>query len=422
MEKGVVECRCSVEFTYARAPTSAMDMLSVGPTLFLKPGHVQPVWAGHPWVYAQAALRIEGGAVAGEELAVVDPRGNFLGKGFYSPASAIPVRILSRDPNQKLDAAFFEDRIRQAEDMRRGLGVASDRTDGYRVVHAEGDGLPGLIVDRFRDAISVQFATKGLKLREGLIYAALDRIFKPKAILDRTSEKYAKAEGFNAGEGLVRGAPLDAYTFRELGFEYRIPTGIGHKTGYYFDQRDVRARVETLSRGKRVLDAYGYVGSFALAAARGGAREVVSVDESLLASEAGAECARLNGLSARIKFIKDDARHILTNANREYDLAVVDPPRLAPNRKSRENALMHYTKLAALACRTVKPGGILVFCSCSSTIDLPSLTRALATGAQRANVTARVLERMFQAADHPVSAAFSEGLYLKVLVAQLTPR
>jgi 23S rRNA (cytosine1962-C5)-methyltransferase len=399
-----------------------MDIVSVGPTLYLKAGHVQPVWAGHPWVYAQAVARIEGGAVGGEELSVVDPRGNFLGKGFYSPGSAIPIRILSRDPNQKFDAAFFEDRIRQADDLRKALKISSAETDGYRVVHAEGDGLPGLIVDRFRDSLSVQFATKGLKLREGLIYTALDRIFKPKAILDRTGEKYAKAEGFNPGEGVVRGTALEAYAFRERGFEYRIPTAIGHKTGYYFDQRDVRARVESIAAGKRVLDAYGYVGSFALAAARGGATEVISVDESLLAVEAGAECARMNKLDSRIRFVKEDARHVLSNANREFDLAIVDPPRLAPSRKARESALMHYTKLAALACRTVKPGGILVFCSCSSIIDLPSLTRALATGAQRAGVTARVLERLFQAADHPVSAAFGEGLYLKCLVAQLTPR
>jgi 23S rRNA (cytosine1962-C5)-methyltransferase len=394
----------------------------MGPTLHLKAGHVQPVWAGHPWIYSQAVARIDGGAVAGEELSVVDPRGNFLGKGYYSPASAIPVRILTRDPKQALDAAFFEMRIRNAQASRESLGIVSEATDGYRVLHAEGDLFPGLIVDRFRDVLSVQFATRGLKQREGLIYTALDRVFKPRAILDRTSEKYATAEGFAAGEGVVRGSPIEAYAFKERGFEYRIPVAIGHKTGYYFDQRDVRARVESLARGKKVLDAYGYVGSFALAAARGGASEVLSVDDSLLAVEAGAECARLNRLDKLIKYVKDDARHVLANAHAEYDLAVIDPPRLAPTRASRENALMHYTKLAGMACRAVKPGGYIVFCSCSSAIDLATLTRALATGAHRANTSARVLERLFQAADHPVTAAFGEGLYLKVLLAQVVAR
>lgn len=394
------------------------------PTVKLKPGHVQPVWAGHPWVYAQAIDRIEGGATAGDEVSVVDPRGNMLGRGFYSPGSAIPVRVLVRDATTKIDAAFFRARVAHAAAWRERLHLGEGKTDGYRLIHAEGDGLPGLVVDRFGDVLVVQFLTFGMKLREAFVLQALVDALKPKAILDRTPQNIAKHEGFEPNNGLVRGEPVTELAFHERGLTYRIPIELGQKTGFYFDQRGLRARVEQLAAGQRVLDAYSYVGSFAMAAARGGAKEVRSIDESALALEVGAECARANGLEGKIEFVKRDARKALQEAGESggYDVVVVDPPRLAPTRSSRDAALVGYAKLAELGCRATRPGGILVVCSCSAAVDLPSLTRALATGAQRANVTAIVWERAFQGADHPVNAAFSEGLYLKALLSRVEAR
>ena len=181
-------------------------------------------------------------------------------------------------------------------------------------------------------------------------------------------------------------------------------------------------RVEELSRGARVLDAYAYVGSFGLAAARGGATEVVSVDESAFALEVGATCARENGLADRMSFVVRDARKVMQEAHASFDLVVCDPPRLAPTRSAREQALVQYSKIAELACRSVKPGGLVVICSCSSAVDLFALTRALATGALRANTQATVLERHFQGPDHPVPAAFTEGLYLKAVIARVAGR
>lgn len=408
----------------------------------LKAGHVQPVWAGHPWVYAQAVERVEGGATKGDLVSVIDPRGNVVGHGFFSPGSAIPVRILARggDEPPVVDRAFFVDRLKKALALREtfglgGLGaphpgspaghVEGDLlrpTTGYRLVHAEGDGLPGLIVDRFGDVLVVQFLTFGMKARENLVLEALTEVVGATSILDRTPAQVAKSEGIEPASGVVRGADVDALRFTERGFRYELPLELGQKTGFYFDQRDLRARVEELSAGARVLDTYGYVGAFALAAARGGAAEVTTVDESAVAQQVGASIALANGYADRITFVRQEARRALADAHAAYDLVIVDPPRLAPTRSSRDQALYAYSKLAELGCRATKPYGTLVFCSCSGAVDLGALTRALALGALRANVQALVVERRFQGIDHPVSAAFGEGLYLKALVARIVPR
>jgi 23S rRNA (cytosine1962-C5)-methyltransferase len=389
----------------------------------LKPGHVQPVWAGHPWVYAQAVDRVEGGPQAGDEVSVVDPRGNFLGRGFYSPGSAIPVRLLVRDRQTRLDASFFRTRIERAVALRAALGLPDEKTNGYRLVHAEGDGLPGLIVDCYGDVLAVQLGTRGMKLRELLVQEALWEELRPRAIVDRTSVQTAKTEGFEAGSGVVRGDPgLRTLELRERGLVFRIPIELGQKTGFYFDQRPLRDRIEQLAAGKRVLDAYSYVGAFGIAAARGGAREVIAVDESALAVEVGAECALANGVADRVHFAKEDARRALADAKGSFDIVIADPPRLAPTRGARDQALVAYAKLAENACRATKPGGLVVICSCSAAVDLHALTRSLAQGATRANVQATVLERWFQGPDHPVPAAFGEGLYLKALVARVDAR
>jgi 23S rRNA (cytosine1962-C5)-methyltransferase len=397
-------------------------------TVRLKPGHVQPVWAGHPWVYAQAIERVEG-ATRGDEVKVLDPRGNFLGRGFYSAGSAIPVRLLVRDEETPIDTSFFRARFERAVAARALLGLGtSDETTGYRLVHAEGDLLPGLIVDRFGDVLAVQFLTFGMKEREAMVLEALTQVMKPRAIVDRTPAGSAKAENFVPASGVVRGSPdVSRFEFTERGISWSIPFEIGQKTGFYFDQRELRGRVEMLARAvgeakpKRVLDAYSYVGAFGLAAARSGA-EVTCVDESALAIEIGAENARANGVADRIRFQRGDARRVMQEAHGAYDLTIVDPPRLAPTRSAREQALVMYSKLAELGCRATKPGGLLVLCSCSAAVDLFALTRALATGAVRANVSALVVERAFQGTDHPVPAAFGEGLYLKALVARIEPR
>jgi 23S rRNA (cytosine1962-C5)-methyltransferase len=395
------------------------------PTVTLKPGHVRPVWSGHPWIFAQAIARIEGGAVAGDEVRVVDPNGNVLGRGLYTPRSAIPVRMFTRE-DAPIDAALIRRRIERAIAHRRELGLPSaapgHETDAYRLVHAEGDALPSLTVDVFGDVLSVQINTIGLKLREGVVFDALSAALAPRAIIDRTPSNIAKLEGFEPASGVVRGdASVDELRFVERGLRYAIPLSLGQKTGFYLDQRALRARVEQLARGKRVLDAFAFVGTFSLGAARGGAAEVVAVDESPIAIEVGAECAKMNGLDGRVRFVREDARQAFQQASRQggYDLVICDPPKLAPSRSAKEGALGAYKSLASAACRATKPGGILVFCSCSSAMGLDDLTRALALGARDARMQAVVFDRQFQGGDHPVPAAFPEGLYLKSVIARV---
>jgi len=393
-------------------------------TLTLKPGHVQPIWAGHPWVYEQAVLRIEGGAVAGDELAVVDPRGNFMGRGFYSPGSAIPVRILVRDRDIPIDVEFFHSRVERALHRRRAFGLPSNETNALRIVNAEGDDLPGLVVDLFHDVAVVQLGTIGMKRREAMVLDAVARVLSPRSIVDRTSAGVARGENFELGEGVVRGdVDLTTLSFSERGIAYDLPLSLAQKTGFYFDQRPMRGRVEMLAKGRRVLDAYSYVGAFAMAAARGGATEVVAVDESALALEVGAECARKNGLIDRIRYVRGDARERLTLAGREggFDLVLCDPPKFAPRKSSKLGAVTAYQKLCAAACRATRPGGLLLVSSCSAAIGLDLLTRALAIGARDVNVRTTVLERFFQGFDHPVPSAFPEGLYLKSVLATVEP-
>lgn len=388
--------------------------------LTLKPGHVQPIWAGHPWVFQQAVLRIEGGAVSGDEIRVVDPKGNFLGRGFYSPDSAIVVRMLTRDEQTPLDAAFFRSRLLRAVERRRRFGLPSEETTGLRAVNAEGDDLPGLIVDQYGDVAVVQFASAGMKRREALLLDLLQEILSPRAIVDRSSAAMAHNEQFTRGEGVVRGdASLASLRFRERGLRYELPLSLGQKTGFYFDQRPLRGRIEQLSRGCRVVDAFSYVGAFSLAAARGGAAEILAIDESALALEVGAACARDNDLHGQIQFVRGDARKHLNQIGQEggADLVICDPPKLAPSRGARDKALFAYQKLAAAACRATRQGGLLVLCSCSAAVGLDALTRVLALAAREVNLRATVLERFFQGFDHPVPAAFSEGLYLKSVLA-----
>jgi 23S rRNA (cytosine1962-C5)-methyltransferase len=393
-------------------------------TVILKAGHIQPVWAGHPWVYAQAVLRIEGGAVAGDEVEVTDPRGNYLGRGFYSPGSAIPVRIMLRDRETAIDAALFRARLRRAVERRQLLGLPSSETSAVRIVNAEGDDLPGLVVDVFGDVAVVQIGTVGMKRRERDIFDAIGEVLAPRAIVDRTSAQAARGERFTAGQGVVRGdTALSSLSFAERGIRYDLPLTLAQKTGFYLDQRPMRGRIEQLAHGRRVLDAYSYVGAFAMAAARGGATEVMAVDESALALEVGAECARNNGLIERIRYVRGDARERMTLAGTEggFDLVLCDPPKFAPTRGARTGALGAYQKLAQAGCRATKPGGLLLLSSCSAAIGLDALTRALAIGAREVNVRATVLERFFQGFDHPVAAPFPEGLYLKSVLCVVEP-
>jgi 23S rRNA (cytosine1962-C5)-methyltransferase len=401
----------------------------VSATVHLRPGHVQPIWAGHPWVYAQAIARIEGDRPApGDIVRVIDPQGRLLGRGFWSPRQAIPVRLFARDDETDLESAgWLIDRLRAATKRRRAIGLPDTDTNGYRLMHAEGDDVPGLVIDRFgtdeegRGGVAVvQAGTAGLRRRAHLLVAAIQEVLAPAAILDRTPATVAKGEGFDLDDKLNHGDPVHVLSFRERDLQFEIPTELAQKTGFYFDQRQLRARVEALSRGRRVLDTYCYVGPIALSAARGGAASVVGIDDSLRALEVAAQCARLNNL--HITFERGDVRQELPKraaAGERFDLVILDPPKLAPKRGDRDAAITYQTRLVEQAAAVVDPGGIMVVCSCSTALGSSELARCLAIGARRAGRRATVLERLSQGADHPVPAAFPEGIYLSTLIAEL---
>ena len=409
-------------------------MAALPPSVTIKAGHVQPVWAGHPWVFRQAVERIDDAVESGDEVLVIDPHGKVLGRGLYSAKSAIAVRLFTPEGGAAIDAELIRTRIERAVALRRAHGLPNvtpgSETTGCRLVHGEGDGLPGLIVDGFQDTVVVQLGSAGLKRRQDLVCDALMQVIGPSAILDRTPHNIAKMEGFPQPEKdpvTLRGEAPDALRFLERGFRYELPIALAQKTGFYFDQRPLRARIEALSRGSRVLDAYCYVGSVAMAAKRGGASEVWAVDTSAAAIEAGKEHAARHELE--IHFEATDAARAFKQAAEDggWDVVVCDPPKLQARRrgrgsKQRSNAksgASPYRKLAAAAVGAVKPGGLLAFCSCSGSVRFDELQRHLALGARDARRRAVIVDRCFQGADHPVVAAFPEGLYLKVLIARI---
>jgi 23S rRNA (cytosine1962-C5)-methyltransferase len=382
---------------------------------------VQPIWAGHPWVFAQAVARWEGSAEAGDEVLVCDARGEPIGRALHSPGSAIVARLFTRDAARPIDTSLFEERLRLAIERRQRLGLPNAETTGLRLVHAEGDDLPGLIVDRMGDALSVQWGSIGLWRRAAEILDLLERLLGPRAIVDRSSARSAQQEGFTPRAGVLRGATdLREFEFLERGLRFRIPLQLGQKTGFYFDQRPLRARVEQLSAGQRVLDAYCYTGSLALAAARGGASEIVAIDSSGPALAAAARSATENGLAERVRWVEADAPAELARLL-GFDLVICDPPKLAPGRGARGRASDAMRRIAAAAHRATRAGGLVVLCSCSAALGPAELGRALALGARDAGRRALVWERLSQGPDHPVPAAFPEGLYLSTLIAESLP-
>ncbi len=381
------------------------------------------MWTGHPWVFAQAIHRIEHSPSAGDPVDVRDPRGNFLGRGYYSPESAIPVRIMTRDESEELNDALLHKRVGAAVALRRNvLGLPTENTNAYRLVHAEGDGLPGLIVDAYGPVLCAQFLTIGMKRHSKPLVDALVAHTGATTVIEVASPKHQKIEGFEVVEGPIYGPAVEHLSFRERGFSWKIPPpgapgGGGQKTGYYFDQRETRAAVEGLAKGRSVLDVYSYVGGFSLAAARGGATDVTAVDSSQFALDCAQQAAAQAGLSELVQWIRGDARRVLQQlcdeGTKKFSLVVLDPPKLAMGSRDLDDARGMYRRLNSLAIQLVSEGGLLLTCSCSQAMTGGEFLRVIASGARDAQRTVTVLRLLGQPPDHLVPAAFPEGRYLK---------
>jgi len=349
----------------------------------------------------------------------VDPEGKFLGQGFWSPKSALPVRILERNPERGINGAWFGAKIEEAYGWRGSLlGLPSEGNSGYRLINGEGDGLAGLVVDIYGDVAAVQFLTYGMKLREREIVGQVARVARVNTVIETPSGPTAKAEGFEAEARTIRGPDCETLSFTERDFAYEVPTGSSQKTGYYFDQRANREMVERMSRGRRVLDAFCYTGSFSLAAARGGATEVLALDRSISAITTAARAAERNGLGGSTKFAKADIKKelpTLARAGERFDVVFVDPPKLAPTSRHLQRGRRAYRRLNANAMRLVEPNGILVTCSCSAAMRSAGFMRIIGMAARDAGREVAVLHVGEQAPDHPSPVAFPEGRYLKAI-------
>lgn len=392
-------------------------------TVFLKPGRLRAHVRRHPWVYGNSVERVEGEYRDGDAVLVRAPDGRFVGHAFVNDRSRLRLRLVSFDRDAPPDDDLLRARVRDAVALRHDVLRLPERADAYRVVHSEGDGLPGLIVDRYADVLTVSCSTLGLHRRLESVLDALEEAFRPRCILEQpVSDGLREAEGLPPGRGVLRGElPPDDPVVTIDGVRWPVPLRTGQKTGLFLDQRENARRVATSAPGRRVLDACCYVGTFAVAAARAGAALVRAFDSSAEAVEQARRNAELNGVADRVEVTRGslykDLRARADRAER-YDLVVLDPPKFASAARDVEKARKGYFDANQLALKLVEPGGLLFTFSCSHHMDEALFEEVLREAATRAEVDLRVLERLGAGPDHPTDLHCPEGRYLKGLVLQ----
>lgn len=390
------------------------------PVLHLKAHRDEPTRRGHPWVFS-GALRLPVPALApGSLVDLADAGGGFLARGYYHPQTDIAVRILTRDPSETIDAPFFARRIRAALALRAPL-ADDPELDAYRVLNAEGDLLPGVIVDRYADVLAAQISTAGMERLTPELLAALDDVLRPAAIVLRNDIAVRAREGLERERGRVAAGSLPPeVVIREHGLRFAVDVLAGQKTGFFLDQRDKRQALRKYVAGKTVLNAFSYTGAFGVAALAAGAAKVASVDQSgPVIAQARDHFAR-NGFDPDAhEFAVGDAFAFLDQAiaaGRQYDVVILDPPAFAKTQQARPQAVRAYRRLNALGWRALAPGGLLVTCSCSGTVTLDEFRAVVADAAALAGIQARTAETFTHGLDHPVLLAMPEGGYLKVLL------
>jgi 23S rRNA (cytosine1962-C5)-methyltransferase len=383
----------------------------------LREGKERSLLRRHPWVFEGSIAR--GSADAGELVRVEAADGRFLAWGAYSPSSSIRVRAWSFDEAQRIDAGFFNQRLQQAIALRARLGIASD---GQRLVHGEADGLPGLIVDRYGDVLSVQFGSAGIERWRDVIADALLATTGLTRLYERSDASVRALEGLPERTGWLRGDGETALQITEHGWQLGLDVALGHKTGYYLDQRENRHRFAQLVRQlgcRTVLNCYSYTGGFSVAALAGGAQHVTTVDSSAPALDQARDNLRRNGF--------DDTAHAFVDADvnaclrqclaegRSFDAIVLDPPKFAPTAAHAERAARAYKDINRLGLKLLAPGGLLLTFSCSGGIPADLFHKIVAGAGIDAGVNAAILQRLEGAPDHPTTLEFPEGEYLKGL-------
>jgi 23S rRNA (cytosine1962-C5)-methyltransferase len=385
------------------------------PAVRLRPREGRRALAGAPWVFSNEAV-IDAAAKSlapGSLVSLARSDGAIVGTGYFNPHSLIAVRLLSREGNVEIDEAFFADRLKAALALRARLIAAPY----YRLVHAEGDGLPGLVVDRFGAALAVQVTTAGMERLTPIMLAALEAAVTPQIIVLKNDTPSRQLEGLTGEIRWVKGSLDGPAMLEENGARYFADLGGGQKTGWYYDQRDNRAFMASLAAGARVLDAYCYTGGFSIAASRAGASAVTGIDGSAPALELAAKAAAANGVNCR--WVKADAlvelERLAATAER-FGIVICDPPAFVRARKDLESGARAYRKLARLAAALVERRGLLMLASCSHNMPAERFQQECAAGIARAGRESALIRSAGAGPDHPVHPMLPETAYLKTLV------
>ncbi|AKH89504.2 23S rRNA (cytosine(1962)-C(5))-methyltransferase RlmI [Edwardsiella tarda] len=383
----------------------------------LAKGREKSLLRRHPWVFSGAVARIEGNAASGETLDICDHQGKWLAHAAYSPQSQIRARVWSFNRDERIDQAFFERRLQQAQRWRDWLAERDDLT-GYRLIAGESDGMPGITIDRFQNTLVLQLLSAGAEYQRATLLAALHTCYPQCAIYDRSDVAVRKKEGLPLTQGPISGElPPDLLPIREHGMQILVDIKGGHKTGFYLDQRDSRLAARRFARDAHVLNCFSYTGAFAISALMGGCAQVTSVDTSQAALDIARQNVELNGLDlARAEFLRDDVFQLLRRYRDEgktFDLIVMDPPKFVENKSQLAGACRGYKDINMLALQLLRPGGVLLTFSCSGLMPTDLFQKILADAAVDAGRDIQFIEQYRQAADHPVIASYPEGLYLK---------
>lgn len=389
------------------------------PTASLKPHRDESLQGGHLWIFSGALQQPPHWIESGGLVDVKSATGQFVARGYYNPHTDIAIRILTRDPEELIDVDFLRQRIRRAVALREVFD--STQTNAYRLIHAEGDGLPGLIVDRFADILVAQIHTAGMEHLRPLLSEILMEETGAHGLLLRNDSQGRRREGLAVEEPVIAAGvvPVEV-TIRENGLLFNVDLWEGQKTGFFLDQRDKRKALQKYARGKRVLNCFSYTGGFSVYAAITDSRtRVTSVDISEPAIEMARQHFVLNGIAPDVhSFLIADVFDYLEEVSRQgekFDVVVLDPPAFAKTQSARSQALKAYRRLNMLGMQVLRPGGILLSCSCSGVVGMDDLLGVLSQSAQRLNRTVQLLETYTHGVDHPVNLAMPETVYLKAI-------
>jgi 23S rRNA (cytosine1962-C5)-methyltransferase len=384
--------------------------------VILKKNEDRRIQTGHLWVFSNEIEKTDGDPQAGDIVELRNHVRHFLGSGLYNPHSLIAVRLLARQPDEQVDFQFFHKRIEAALHLRKKL---YPNAETFRLVHGESDFLPGLIVDKYNEYLSIQTFSLGMDKRLTLICDVLESILHPKGIIERNDVIIRMLEGLEQRKGIIRGT-VGPTIISEYGIKYRIDLLEGQKTGYFLDQRENRKAIRRYAHGGRVLDCFCNLGGFSLNAAYGEAREVIGIDVSDTAIKLAEQNGKLNGLNARFE-VGDVFEYLqeAVGANQKFDLIILDPPSFAKNRKSVRRAKRGYKEINEQTFRLLNAGGILATASCSHHVFEETFLEIITESARAAGRNINQLEWRGAAPDHPVLPAMPETRYLKFGIFQV---